>query len=131
MSAMSGAMLAAVAAGGAIGAVARYAVTVWIGRAVGHGFPLGTLAVNLLGSLLIGVVIELAARHLSLSGPMRAFIVTGCLGALTTFSAFALDAVVLMERGQGWSVLAYVVASVAGCIAAVMAGMALVRAVAG
>lgn len=128
---MTASTLLAVAAGGAVGATVRYLVTGWVGRTVGHGFPYGTLLVNLAGSLAIGILIAVAARHLDLSGPWRAFLVTGCLGALTTFSTFALDSVVLFERGQAAIALGYILASTVGCIAAVFAGMALVRLAAG
>lgn len=88
-----------VAAGGAIGSVFRYLVGVWSVRLAGVNFPWGTLTVNVVGSFLIGLLVELVARRLNASMEMRLFLVTGVLGGFTTFSSFSLDAVSLFERG--------------------------------
>ena len=77
-----------VAAGGAIGAVGRYLVGVGAVRLLGFGFPWGTLIVNVLGSLLMGLLIEFIALRLSASNEVRTFLATGVLGSFTTFSAF-------------------------------------------
>jgi CrcB protein len=114
-----------VALGGAIGASARYAVNVAATRLVGHGFPWATLAVNIAGSFLMGVlVIWFAHRDLTRLAP---FLMTGVLGGFTTFSAFSLDAVTLWQRGAVMPAAGYVVVSVVVSLAALVAGMAAAR----
>ena len=114
--------------GGGIGSALRYGV----GRAalalVGTGFPAGTLAVNVAGCLLLGVLAEwLALRDPGIDASVKLFLTTGLLGGFTTFSAFALDAAALWQRGEGAVAGLYVLASVALSIAALFAGMALTR----
>ena len=116
-----------VAAGGAIGSVFRYLVGVWSVRLAGVNFPWGTLTVNVVGSFLIGLLVELVARRLNASMEMRLFLVTGALGGFTTFSSFSLDAVSLFERGALGLSAVYVLASLSVSIAAVFAGLALGR----
>lgn len=123
-------MLFAVAAGGAFGAVARYLVMVGVGRLLGpHDFPWGTLTVNVVGSVLMGVLIEVLALAWSPSQEVRALLVVGVLGAFTTFSTFSLDVMVLFERGQTLFVAAYVAGSVVLCVGGLFAGLHLMRAV--
>ncbi|UXT48767.1 fluoride efflux transporter CrcB [Agrobacterium tumefaciens] len=119
--------IALVATGGAIGSVFRYLVGVWSVRLAGLNFPWGTLAVNVAGSFLIGLLVELVARRLNASMEMRLFLVTGVLGGFTTFSSFSLDAVSLFERGTLGLSAVYVLASLVVSIAAVFAGLALGR----
>jgi CrcB protein len=122
--------LGLVAIGGAIGAGCRHLVGVAAMRLFGLGFPVGTLTVNVVGGLLMG----LAAGYFALKyqgawgEELRLFIATGVLGGFTTFSAFSLDAVLLWERGAVLAALAYVSLSVVLSIAALMAGLALMRA---
>ena len=116
-----------VAAGGAIGSVFRYLVGIWSVRLAGVNFPWGTLTVNVVGSFLIGLLVELVARRLNASMEMRLFLVTGVLGGFTTFSSFSLDAVSLFERGALGLSAVYVLASRSVSIAAVFAGLALGR----
>ena len=111
--------------GGALGAGARYIV----GRAVplpASGFPTATLTVNLVGGLLMGLLAGVLARTTVAEG-WRLFAGVGVLGGFTTFSAFSLDAVTLVERGQPGLAAGYVCASVVGAIGALIAGLALVR----
>ena len=119
-----------VMAGGAIGAGARHLA----GRAAltltGPDFPVGTLAINVTGGLLMGVLAGVLARTAA-GEPWRLFLGVGVLGGFTTFSAFSLDAVLLAERGQWMAAAGYVAASVIGSIAALVAGLALARSVAG
>lgn len=122
-------LLLAVAAGGAVGAVARYLVTSWVGHTVGHGFPWGTLAVNVAGSFALGVLIEVMALKWSVGPEFRAFMVVGVLGAFTTFSTFSLDVVALAERGASAATVAYVAASVLLSVGALFGAMRLFRAV--
>jgi len=117
-----------VAIGGAIGSVARYLTGLLTLRLFGPNFPWGTLAVNVIGSLAIGVFAELIARRFGASQDLRLFIITGILGGFTTFSAFSLDAAVLLERGAVLSAVAYVAASMLVSLFAVFAGLALMRA---
>ncbi len=114
--------------GGGIGSALRYGV----GRAalalVGPGFPAGTLAVNVAGCMLMGALAEwLAVRDAGIGASAKLFLATGLLGGFTTFSAFALDAAALWQRGATGLAAFYVVASVAFSIAGLVAGMALVR----
>ncbi len=123
-------MVLAVAAGGAFGAVARYLVVTGIGRAFGpHDFPWSTLTVNIAGSVLMGVLIELMALVWSPSQEMRAFLVIGVLGAFTTFSTFSLDVVALAERGQALYLAVYVAGSVILCVGGLYAAMHVMRTV--
>lgn len=119
-----------IAAGGALGAVARYALASAVQRGVGGSFPWGTLVVNILGALAMGLVIEGAARVWSLSVEMRAFLTTGVLGGFTTFSAFSLETTLMLQRDAYASAAAYIAASVLACVGAVFVGMALIRSIA-
>ncbi|WP_092781648.1 fluoride efflux transporter CrcB [Rhodospira trueperi] len=125
---VSPSLMVAVAAGGAVGAIARYVVTSAVPRLLGHGFPWGTFVVNVLGSLLMGLLIDVMARRWSAPAEARVFLVTGCLGAFTTFSTFSLDVVTLYERGALSTMALYVVGSVLAGIMALFAGMWLGRA---
>ncbi len=116
-----------VAAGGAVGSVARYLVGVWSVRVLGLAFPWGTLIVNLVGSFAIGLLAELIARRFNASMELRLLLVTGFLGGFTTFSAFSLDTIALYERGQVTTAAVYVLASVVLSLAATFAGMAAIR----
>ena len=117
-----------VAAGGAIGSVLRYLVGLCTLRSFGPAFPWGTLTVNITGSFLIGVLAEAIARKFGASVEMRVFLITGILGGYTTFSAFSLDAMTLLERGEPVTALIYVASSVLLSALAVFAGLALMRA---
>jgi len=117
-----------VALGGAIGSVSRYLVGTVTLRLYGPAFPWGTLAVNIVGSFAIGVLAELIARRFDASPELRLLLVTGFLGGFTTFSAFSLDAIVLLERGNLLLAAGYIAGSVVFSLCAVLAGLALVRA---
>jgi CrcB protein len=108
----------AVFAGGGLGAVCRYALSIAFLQRFGPGFPYGTMTINLLGCLLIGVVSQLAVSPLS-----RTFLSVGVLGGFTTFSAFAFETVVLADERATASALVYVSVSVLGGILAAGAGM--------
>ncbi len=117
----------AVAAGGAIGASARYLLVGGLDHWLGAGFPMGTLAVNALGSFLIGVLIEVTALVWSPAPELRALLVVGVLGSFTTVSGFSLDVLVLFERGAGGLAGLYLAASVILSLAGIYAGMRLLR----
>jgi len=114
--------LALVALGGGFGAACRYLISAALMRGVANGFPLGTFAVNLLGCLLIGLWAGLAARHAWLNGEMRLLLVTGVLGGFTTFSAFGLESLQLMRRGDVGLAGIYVGTSVVIGLVLVMLG---------
>ena len=120
-------MVGAVAGGGAIGSVARYLTTGLLGRSFGTAFPWGTLTVNIVGSFLMGVVVELIALKFSASQELRAFFAVGILGGFTTFSSFSLDAAFLFERGEFGSAMLYVLSSALGGLFALFAALYLVR----
>ncbi|ARM88582.1 camphor resistance protein CrcB [Rhizobium sp. CIAT894] len=117
-----------VAVGGAIGSLLRYYVGQWSLRLMGPAFPWGTLAVNVVGCFVIGVFAELIARKFNASVELRLLLITGFLGGFTTFSAFSLDAISLFERGEAVAGGVYIVASVGLSMAAVIAGLAVIRA---
>lgn len=123
---MTNILLAAV--GGAIGSVLRYLVGVFTVRWFGPSFPWGTLAVNVVGSFIIGLTVEMIARRFNASMELRVFIVTGIIGGFTTWSSFSLDTMVLFERGAIAAAAAYVIGSLVVSFAAVFAGLALGRA---
>jgi CrcB protein len=116
-----------VAAGGAIGAAARHLVNGLALRLLGPAFPWGTMAVNIAGSLAMGLFIELLARRFNASNELRLFVATGILGGFTTFSAFSLDVAVLWERGAALPAAGYALASVAGSVLALFLGLWLAR----
>lgn len=118
--------------GAGIGGSLRHGVNLACARAFGTGFPWGTLAVNVAGSFVMGVLAAWLAFRAGegWSQPMRLFLMTGILGGFTTFSAFSLDAVLLWERGEAGGALAYVAASVILSVAGLVAGLALVRSLA-
>lgn len=118
----------AVAAGGALGAVARFLVSSGAGYLFGYGFPFGTLIVNVLGSFALGVLIQVTALAWSPSAEVRAFVVVGVLGAFTTFSTFSLDAVTLWTRGDLVPAVMYMVGSVLFGITGFLTGMFLTKA---
>ncbi|MHC1549131.1 fluoride efflux transporter CrcB [Phyllobacterium sp. K27] len=119
-----------VAAGGAIGSVLRYLTGLAMTRLLGAAFPYGTLAVNVIGGLLMGVFIEVLARRFEGSTELRLFVAIGILGGFTTFSSFSLDVVMLWQRGETVNAAFYVLASVILSISAVFLGLWLARTVA-
>ncbi len=117
-----------VGAGGAIGAMSRYGIGILIGRLWHSNIPVATLFINIFGSLLMGVLIGLLAHYTpAWQGQARLFLAVGVLGGFTTFSAFSLDVIFLIERGQTVLALAYVLMSVILSICALFAGLLLVR----
>ena len=112
-----------VALGGALGASARYGVNLGAARMFGPAFPWATLAVNVAGSFLMGLL----AASLGRESAWAPLLLTGVLGGFTTFSAFSLDAVALWQKGQGGMAALYVAASVILSLAALVAGLALGR----
>ena len=116
-----------VALGGALGASARYLTGVATMRLIGPGFPWGTLVVNVAGSFLMGVlVVVLAHKDATRLAPL---LMTGVLGGFTTFSAFSLDTITLIERGQTMLAGFYIAASVILSLGAIVLAMLMTRGV--
>ncbi len=116
-----------VASGGAVGAMARHAASLWAASVLGSRFPWGTLLVNVLGSLVLGALATYAPRAPGLSEPVRLGLTTGVLGAFTTFSTFSVQTMALVDRGAMGAALANVLANVGLSLAAAALGVALVR----
>jgi fluoride exporter len=110
---------------GALGTLARYGVQGLVQERAGSSFPTGTLVVNLLGCFLLGGVAEYALTHLSVPPEWRIGITVGFFGAFTTFSTFAYEAVRLTQDGEWERAGTYILASVAGGLLAIVAGMRL------
>lgn len=113
-------------AGAGIGGALRHGVNMAVDR-LGHGFPLGTFAVNVVGSFLMGVLAAWFAQRTGIPQHLRLFLTTGVLGGFTTFSAFSLDAALMWERGDFGPLALYSTGSVIASVAALFAGMAMVR----
>jgi CrcB protein len=112
--------------GAGIGGTLRHAVGAASLRLWGTGFPIGTLAVNIIGSFLVGILAGYGLGR-PLAFEARIFLVTGVLGGFTTFSAFSLDTLTLIERNEGGAALLYVGGSVLLSLAAVGAGFAIAK----
>ena len=123
-------LLAAIAIGGAIGALARHFTAAQISHwlpASAIGLPIGILACNIIGSAVMGAVVEAGALFWSMSPETRAFIATGLLGAFTTFSTFSLEAVMLAQHGRLVPTMLYIGLSVVLSVGALFGAMRLVR----
>lgn len=117
-----------VAVGGAIGSVLRYGAGVFVGSLWRDPFPLGTLLINIVGSLVMGLFIGLMARTLpGWQNEARLFFAVGVLGGFTTFSSFSLDAISMIERGDLLPATLYVLLSVAISIPALYIGLVVMR----
>ena len=116
--------------GGGLGAALRHGVNIGSARLFGTSFPVGTLTVNVVGCLVMGLLAGYFAFKGDVSQHWRLFLTTGILGGFTTFSAFSLDVAVLYERGEPALAAGYIAASVILSLAAVFAGLALMRSLA-
>ena len=121
-------MLVAMGIGGALGAVARFAVSRQVNLWLGAMIPWGTLAVNVLGSFLLGFLVAWFRSRTALSPEWQALWTVGFLGAFTTFSTFSLETIELLNDGEWQTAVFYVVISVMGALLAVWAGQGLARA---
>lgn len=119
--------LVLVAAGGAVGAGVRHLVNLATLRLFGYGFPWGTLTVNIIGSLAMGLFTAWLVRRTGSSAELRLLVATGLFGGFTTFSAFSLDFAVLYERGALMQAFSYVAASVLLSIGALFVGLWVAR----
>jgi fluoride exporter len=119
--------IVAIAAGGALGALLRFWVASGVATWLGRDFPYGTLIINVTGSLAIGFLYVLLVERLDINVLWRPFLMTGLLGAFTTFSAFSLETVNLIEAGEGLKALMNMLLSVSLCIGAAMLGIIMGR----
>lgn len=117
----------AIAAGGAVGAMARYGMHLAMVQSFGRDFPYATLIINVIGSFLIGVFAVVIMERMQLPEVWRLGLVVGLLGAFTTFSTFSLESLFLLHEGAYLKALTYVLSSVILCIAAAAAGVFLAR----
>ncbi|WP_293869034.1 fluoride efflux transporter CrcB [uncultured Alsobacter sp.] len=115
--------------GGGLGAALRHGVNTAFARWLGSGFPWHTLTINMVGSLVMGLLTGWLAfkAEAPWSQSARLFLTTGICGGFTTFSAFSLDAVLLWERGETAATAGYIVGSVVLCILGLVAGLAVMR----
>ena len=112
-----------IAAGGATGSVLRYWMSNGVHVFLGRGFPYGTLAVNLLGSFIIGLLYVLLYERLEAGPEWRAFLIIGVLGGFTTFSSFSIETMNLIEAGEQLKAGINILLSVSICISACWLGM--------
>jgi CrcB protein len=119
--------IVAIAVGGALGSLARYGMSNAVYGLLGRGFPWGTLAVNLLGSFLMGLLFVLFVERLSLAPEWRGAVLIGFLGAFTTFSTFSIETLNLLEEGAMLAAFLNMVVSVWFCILFCWAGIILGR----
>lgn len=113
----------AIAAGGALGALLRFWVSNGIYALLGRNFPYGTLAVNVLGSLLMGFLYVMLVDKLAVGPQWRAVLLIGLLGAFTTFSTFSMETLNLVEAGEVFKALLNILLSVSLCLAATWFGV--------
>ena len=117
----------AVAIGGALGSMARYALSAWIFDVSSHKFPYATLTVNVIGSFVMGILFVIIVEKAALPAEMRSLLMIGFLGAFTTFSAFSLDAIGLWQNGHVFLSLVYMLATVVLCLVAISSAIWLTR----
>jgi CrcB protein len=115
-----------IAVGGATGSVLRYLIGGAVQRTSAGGFPIGTMAVNVSGCFLIGMLVR-QVFNTQVSPELRALLIVGFCGGFTTFSAFSAETVALIEGGEYARAAGYVILSVALCLGATFAGMAAMR----
>lgn len=112
-----------VAAGGAFGSVLRFVMSTWVYAQVGRSFPYGTLAVNVLGCLLMGFLFVLFIERLASDALLRAGMLIGLLGGFTTFSAFSIETINLVEQGAFAKATVNAIASLVLCVGATWLGV--------
>jgi fluoride exporter len=113
---------------GALGCLARYFLSGWVYQLFGSGFPYGTLAVNVIGSLLIGLVMEFSIRSALIPPTLRIALTIGFIGGFTTFSTFSFETFRLLEEGAVLAAFFNVTLSVISCLACTWVGIVAARA---
>ena len=117
----------AVALGGALGSMARYALSTWVFQVSSHKFPYATLTVNVLGCFVMGILFVVIVERAALPQEMRSLLMIGFIGAFTTFSTFSLDALGLWQNGHLFMALIYTLATVILCLIAISSAIWLTR----
>ena len=117
----------AVAIGGALGSVARYALSSWIFDITSQKFPYATLIVNVAGSFVMGILFVVIVERAALPAEMRSLLMIGFIGAFTTFSAFSLDALGLWQNGHVLMSVIYMITTVILCLVAISTAIWLTR----
>jgi CrcB protein len=120
-------MILLVALGGALGSVSRFLLGPALQRAFDATFPVGTLFINIMGSLILGFVMRLAVEGVNVTPEARAFIAVGFCGGFTTFSSVTYETIRLLEGGEGWRAAVYIMASVLLSLAAAFLGLVAAR----
>jgi len=118
-----------IALGGATGALMRFGVSNAVYSYFGRDFPYGTMSVNVIGSLFIGIFFVLLTERLTYGADVRAFVMVGLLGAFTTFSTFSLETLLLIQQGSLGKALINILLSVFLCLLATWIGMLLTRSI--
>ena len=116
-----------IALGGALGALARYKISVFLASHYLSVIPWGTIFANILGSFLMGVLFVVFQEKLHQHETIRGLLTVGFLGAMTTFSSFSLEALIMLQKGDYQSALGYIVGSVGFCLLAVFVGAQVTR----
>ena len=119
--------LLAIAGGGALGAIFRFGLSNSVHRLLGRDFPYGTLVVNTVGSLLMGLCFVLLVERMAVSAEWRSALLVGLLGAFTTFSTFSFETLALFNAGAPIKALVNIMMSVMLCLLATWLGMTLGR----
>lgn len=119
-------IILAVGIGSCIGGICRYLLSMFIQNKFLSAFPFGTLSVNIIGCLMIGILFGISERSL-LGVEWRMFLVTGCLGGFTTFSSFSIETVALIRVGQYWPAFTYIGVSVFVGLFATFLGISLIK----
>lgn len=112
---------------GALGCMSRYLVSGWVYAFAGRGLPYGTLAVNVIGSFLLGLLMETGLRSTLLSPDLRVGLTIGFMGGFTTFSTFSLETIRLFEEGSYWQAGSNIILNVAVCLAFAALGIFLAK----
>ena len=113
--------------GGGLGAFARYVVAGWVQESSGNSFPWGTMTVNVIGSLLIGLAMSISSRTFWITPQVRLVLATGFLGGFTTFSTFSYETLSLIQDGEMAFASFNIVCTVTACLVGTWAGMAVGR----
>ena len=119
--------LLAIAAGGAVGSVLRFLMSSWVYSIAGRVFPYGTLAVNVVGSLLMGLLTVVLIERMSLGPEWRAAILLGVLGGFTTFSTFSIETLALIDTGEHLKAVSNMVLSLLLCVGGCWLGVVVGR----